>query len=117
MLRHNLLKLRVLGETFLLRIRASCRKPAAWLRIDGRGDLPLQKLAFLLGSQHRNRHRVQKRLGIRMETMFKNIIGGGKLHDLSKIHYKDIVGDMLYHGHVVGDKHICQAPLLLQILH
>ena len=47
----------------------------------------------------------------------KDLCGSSLLYHLSQIHHRDIIGDMLDHGQVVGDKQICEIPLLLELHH
>lgn len=39
------------------------------------------------------------------------------LDQLSKIHDRDVVREMVYYGQVMGDEHVGQTHLVLQLLH
>ena len=73
MLRHQLVQfLRLV--TRLADIRAACRKAAARLRVDRRGDFALEVDALLLAVNIRGRNRGKQRLGIRMQRRCEQLL-------------------------------------------
>ena len=103
-------------HTSLACIWTTCRKTAARLRIDRRCQLAFQDHPLFFHMHVRNRDRRKQRLRIWMDRIFKDFVGRTFFDQLSKIHHRNIIGNMLYNRHIVRDEHISQSPLLLQIL-
>jgi hypothetical protein len=41
----------------------------------------------------------------------------GKLDKLSEVHYTYSIGNIPYHSKIMGDEHVCEAELILEIGH
>ena len=64
-----------------------------------------------------HRHRRQQRLGVRVRRAGRRCSSAGAdLDDLAEVHHRHPVGDVAHHRQVVGDEHVGQAELVLQIL-
>ena len=50
-----------------------------------------------------------------MEVAGKQLLRAAFFHHLPQVHHTDIVGDMLYHRKVVGDKDIGEPQLFLKV--
>ena len=84
---------------------------------DGAGDIALQQNALLLqalrvggGDGGEQRHRVG------VSGILEDGLGVGQLHNVAQVHHTDPIGDIAHHRQVVGDEHIGQVLLLLQLL-
>ena len=49
--------------------------------------------------------------------MGENLAGASLLHHLAQIHNRDVIGNVLHNGQVMGDKQIGKVPLLLKFHH
>ena len=110
--------LQLLGLVALLAgVVAARGKAAARLGVDGRGQLALEQDALLLVQDVRGGNRRQQRLGVGVDRHAEQLLGGAGLHQLAQVHDTDVSGDVPHDGQVVGDEHVGQALLLLQVLH
>ena len=73
-------------------------------RICGRrnGALEHNPVSMRIGIGHRNCR--EQRLGIGMQRMVEDILRCTVFHQIAQIHNANRVGNMLYHGKVMGDK-------------
>ena len=101
---------------FILSVGTTGGKAAARLGIDGRGHLAGHQDLIPLDMDRGDGDGGQQALGIRVEGFFEQLFGIAQLHLTPQVHHQDLVGDMPYHRQIVGDEHISQALLLLQIL-
>jgi hypothetical protein len=51
-----------------------------------------------------------------MVGAFENCFGGPVFDDLAEVHHRDAVGDVAHHRQVVGDEHVADLQLLLQLV-
>src|SRR5215204_5961210 len=71
-------------------------------------------LAFLVGVGYGDGR--EQRGGVGVARLVVERVPVGDLHDLAEVHDGDPIGDVLYHGEVVGDENVGEVELLLQIL-
>ena len=64
-----------------------------------------------------HRHRREQRLGVGMHRQRADALGRPDLDDLAEVHHRDPVGDLAHHRQVVGDEHVGQPELVLEVLH
>lgn len=109
--------LRTALRTCIRGVGAARMEHAAAGRINGGGQVAGQHdaLSFIAGINRG--YGGQKRLGVGMHRMGKQLLRRRFLHQMAQIHYAHAVGDILHHAHVVGDEQVGQPALLLQILH
>jgi len=69
---------------------------------------------FRLRVWHRNGR--EKRQGIRMQGMVKELVTVGQFDDLPQIHHRHAVAEMPHHAQIVGNEQIGEMELLAQIL-
>ena len=50
-----------------------------------------------------------------MQRIVIQLIAGREFHHVSEIHNADPIGDMLYHGKIMGDEKIGQILFLLKL--
>ena len=82
-------------------IDAAGGKAAARLRVDGGGQLALQQDALGGIVDIRAGDCGKQRLRIRMHWVFKKLIRWALFHQLTKVHNRDIVADILDDGKIV----------------
>src|SRR5260370_6340612 len=101
-----------------LRDRAARMEPAAFGRVDRRGDLALEQdgLAARLELGVRVRDRAQQDLGVWMQRVVVNLSTVRDLDDLAEVHDRHAVADVAHYGEVVGDEQIRELVLVLQVL-
>lgn len=58
----------------------------------------------------------QQALGVGVQGVVEQVVRHTLLHHAAHVHDQDFVGDVLDHRHIVGDEHIGQVLLLLEIL-
>ena len=52
-----------------------------------------------------------------MKRIIAKLILGCYLNNLSAIHDRDSVTEMMNNTEIMGDENVCKSPLLLQLLH
>ena len=72
-------------------------------------------LTLLLRDGIGERNSGKERLGVRMEGMSKELIGGGKLNHLTEVHNADSVGEILNYREVVRDEENGKTPLFFEL--
>ena len=72
-------------------MRAAIGKPAGIGRIDGRGDLPLQKEPLLFAVDPGDGDSTEQGLGIGMCGMGKELLGRSFFHQTPQVHHHDVV--------------------------
>ena len=79
-------------------VSASGMELTALRRICGAGKLALQGygIGLLVGVSHGNRR--EECLSVRMLCVVANFLCSTHLNDVAKVHYRDIVGDVLNNG-------------------
>jgi hypothetical protein len=92
----------------------SVKKTTAGRRIRGIGDLALYNRDGF-GVRLERRYRRQQRLGVRVARLGKQRIATGGLHQLSEIHHRHVIAEMLHHAKVMGDKQKGNAEIVAQI--
>ena len=97
-------------------ILAALEEAALVRHIDGRSDLALDGDALLLYAQLGNGDGGQQRLGIGVQGIGKQLLGGRFFHDLAQVHDGDIIGEVVDHSQVVGDEDIGEPQLFLKLL-
>ena len=114
---------RLLRAAHVLRLPAAGVEPAAGGRVDRRGDVADQADALhlplglaALAVRVRDRDRGQQRRGVRVVRPGVDVGLVGDLDDLAQVHHRDAVGDVAHHRQVVGDEHVRQVQLVLQVL-
>ena len=50
-----------------------------------------------------------------MQRLLEQLFSRTGFHQLPQVHHRDIMGNVPHHGHIVGNEHIGQPLLLLQI--
>ncbi|MPM36737.1 hypothetical protein SDC9_83339 [bioreactor metagenome] len=50
-----------------------------------------------------------------MHRVFKQFVGGGLFHTLPQVHHDNFVGNMLDHRQVVGNEHVGESSVLLDV--
>src|SRR5215469_11001180 len=98
-------------------IGAAGMKAAARWRIDRARDIAFQKAPLALDPRVGDWHRRQQGLGIRMQRVGEEGRFVGVLDDLTKVHHRDAVADMLDDREIVRDEQIGQVLFALQIHH
>ena len=68
-----------------------------------------------LGHRIRYRNRRQQGLRVRVKRCLEQRLGRGELDDVSEIHHRDSVGDVLHHREVVGHEQVGDSELVLKI--
>src|SRR5262249_52350871 len=94
-------------------IRASCVEAASRWRIDGAWYIAAQDSAVPARARLGDRHRRQKRLRIGMPWGGKDLTARADLHDLTEIHDRDAMADVLDHSEVMTDKEEGKSERLL----
>ena len=95
---------------------------AAWVEVAagrrrGRaGDVAGEDDGLVLGVRVRLRHRREQRLGVGVPRAPVEVAGVGELDDLSHVHDRDAVGDVLDDAQVVRDEDDTEVQLALQLL-
>src|SRR5215204_1960600 len=92
--------------------RAALRGVGGGRYVAGEDHAP--PLAFLVGVGDGDSG--EQRGGVGVARLVVERASVGELHDLAEVHNGDAVGDVLYHGEVVGDKDVGQVELFLQVL-
>ena len=64
----------------------------------------------------RDRHRGEQRDGVRVDRVLVDLVRGPDLDDLAQVHHRDPVGDVADDAEVVGDEHVGEPELVLQVL-
>ena len=57
----------------------------------------------------------EQSLCVGMEGICEDILLGSEFHHTAKVHNTDLIGDVLNYGKVVGDKHVSQSQIVLQL--
>ena len=97
-------------------IRTARGEAAARPGIDRRGDLALEVDALVRMVNVRGGNRGEQRLRVGMQRADEQLLRGGGFHQLAQIHDADVVRDVAHDREVMGDEHVGQPLLLLQIL-
>jgi len=63
-----------------------------------------------------SRNGINQMDGVRMPGTGADFFVAAAFHNPAPVHHKDAVADMLYHGHIMGNKNIGDAKLLLELL-
>ena len=90
-------------------------KAASRLWVDGAGHLSLQDLELSPPAEAGFRNGPEQRTGIGVGGIRKQFPLRGPLYALAHVHDHDLVGDVLDYAQVVGDEHIGQSPLVLEV--
>src|SRR5215470_14905823 len=114
----HLPQLRTHPAAALDRNRTTRMKHAARRRIDRTRHLTFHgfELAVGLDARIRNRHRVEKRPGIRMQRVVEQLVAIGQLDDAAEIHHRDTLTEMPYDREIVGDEQVGETEARAQIL-
>ena len=107
---------RLLRRTPCLCIGATGGEAAAGFRVKGRGQFSFEHHTLALFMDIGDRNGRQQGLRIGMDRILKNLTRGAFFDHLAQLHHGDIIRDMFYNRHVMGDEHIGQTAFLLQIL-
>ena len=75
---------------------------AAGRRIGGVRDLAGERHVAAGRVGIRDGHGPHQRGGVRMTRMPEDLLGGGELDELSHVHHRDSIADVLHHGKIVG---------------
>ena len=110
------LQLRLHLVADILAKRTARMKAATRRRMDRARHVSLKDHPFFLAIRIGNRNGGEKSAGIRMLRVLVNLVAGGDLHDLSQIHDRHPVADMLDHSEIVGNKKIGEMPFFLKLL-
>ncbi len=104
------------GHAGRLGDRAACGEAAARRRIDRarRIAAQLDALGRTPASAGHRRHGRHQRDAVRMQRPREEGPARRAFDDLPEVHHRDVVADVLDHGHVVRDEEIGQAELALQ---
>src|SRR6267142_906798 len=97
------------------RLRAAWVESTSTRRIQSAGHLALEDdlLAHVVGV--RGERVVQQHLGVRMQWMVVELVGGRRLDELAQVHHRDPRADVLYDREVVGDEQIAHAQPVLDL--
>ena len=109
-------QLRVMDPARFVGVDAARGESALVRKVNGRCNLPLQNNALCFVMDIRHRDGGEQRLGIRMDGVFKQTLGGGFLHYTAQIHNSNVIREMVDHREVVGDENIGQPHFFLQAL-
>lgn len=90
-------------------------KMAAARWIDRRRDFAAQDLMLTDPLWIRDRHRIKESLGVGVARLRIELLGVSHFDDLTQVHHRDSVTDMLYYAQVMGDEKVCQAEFLLKV--
>ena len=77
-----------------------------------RGQLALDVEALAAAVDRRDRR--EQRLRVRMPGRAEHLADSPALHDPPEVHHRDLVGEILDHGEVVGDEEIREPEVALQ---
>ena len=113
----DLFQLRSLALTFLGSVFAAACETTARSAVDGASHLAFQRKHFFAALQLRigDRDGRKKSFRVRMLRISVKLVTGSQLHDMSHIHNADTVGNMFYHGKVMGDEEVGQTQLFLKL--
>ena len=109
-------QLRRLNPTLLHGLRATGVKVAARRRVDGRGHVTSQYLPLCLAMRVRYGDGRDQRTCIGVCWLAVDHLSFGIFHNLTQVHDRHAVGDVLHHRQIVGDKQVGQAKFLLQVV-
>src|SRR6478736_1662887 len=100
-----------------LRILAAGAETATRGRIDRARDFALQHDALTAAHRRRQRPRLgrQQRLRIGMQRTLRDFLRGAKLDEPSEIHHRDALADVRNHREIVGDEHVGEPEIALQL--
>jgi hypothetical protein len=84
-------------------------------RVDGAGDVALQKTGFVAAGRVGPRDRLEQGLRIGMEGILVQVVRLGEFDDLAEVHDGHPVADVADDGEVMGDKEVGQAELFPQV--
>ena len=66
-------------------------------------------LTILLVNGIGQRNGGEQRAGVGVERVLEQLIGGGQLNHLTKVHYADTIGNIPHNGKIVRNKEIGQS--------
>ena len=89
---------------------------AARRRVDRARNIALQQVFLALDPRIGDRDRSQQGFGIRMQRAREQGLLVCILDDLTEIHHRDAVTDVLDHGEIVRDEEVRKVFLALQII-
>lgn len=72
-------------------MRTACMETAAAGRIDGTGNIPLKRRQHILHFGIGDWNRIQKRIGIRMHRVGKEVFFIGDFDQIAQVHHADII--------------------------
>ena len=101
--------------TFFCRIRTTCAEFATKRGIWWRWKIAAQNNAISLSRRIWHRNRWHQRLCIWVQRMIKNLIFICHFYNISKIHYRDTVTNILNYRQVMGNENIREFISLLKI--
>jgi hypothetical protein len=107
---------RVFGRAARLGVRAAGVETAAGRRIERARNVALQR--DTLGAQGGGGlgNRRQQRMGVGMQRSGVDGLFVGDLDQLTELHHRHAVADVLYDGKIMGNEQIGESEALLQIL-
>src|SRR5699024_7724093 len=111
-----LFHLRLFLEANILCMDATRSEAAHRLRIDGRCDFTLKNDSLFLSTELRNRNSREKGLCIGVRGVGKQLNRRSLLNETAEVHNSDIIREVVNNRKVVGDKDVCEAKLLLELL-
>ena len=97
-------------------IRTPWSETAPWSRIDRARDLTCDGDSLPVSPGEINRgNRVQKCPGVRMHMIMEELCGLRIFHNLPHVHDHDLIAYVFHNSQIMGDEHVRQAVLILQI--
>ena len=57
----------------------------------------------------------EQSLCIRMEGLGEDVLLCSEFHHITEVHYTDLIGDILNYGKIVGNEHVCESEIVLQL--
>ena len=117
MTRCSLFQFRFLLSALLGRIRTACMETTAGRNMQRTRKVSLDAAVFQAECPLRicDRNGGQQCPGVWVAWIIIHFIAVSALHDLTKVHHTDPVGDMAHHGQIMCHKQISQSQFLLQI--
>ncbi len=110
------LQLRLHLVADILAVAAARMESATRRWVDRAGNVTLEDDSFLFVLRIRNGHSGKKRPSIRVFSVAVDGLAGGDFDNLSQIHDRHSVADMLDHPEIVRNEKIGEMHLLLELL-
>lgn len=108
---------RNLFRTFFRGIAASCSEGTSAWHIQWTGYISFENDSLLLSADFRIRYRYRRKQGegVGMNGMIVQLIRIGDFHDLSKIHHRNSVRQVMHNQEIMGNEEIGYPQFLLKV--